>query len=70
MAALLLAELVEADHLGGALRRVFCRIVGLVIVAFSQLRGGVIGFRRGGIQWRDTFYSSAQLRAGARVQFP
>jgi len=44
--------------------------VGLVIVAFSQLRGGVIGFRRGGIQWRDTFYSSAQLRAGARVQFP
>ncbi len=37
-----------------------------LLMAYSQLRSGVLGTLRGGIQWRGTFYSNAELKAGRR----
>lgn len=44
--------------------------LGSILMAWIMVRAGYLGTRRGGIYWRDTFYSSAQLRAGARVKLP
>ena len=44
--------------------------LGIVLQALVGLRAAVLGAWRGGIVWRDTFYSSAELRAGRRVNLP
>ncbi|MCB9898168.1 MAG: glycosyltransferase [Planctomycetes bacterium] len=44
--------------------------VGSLLFAYVLLRAGILGHRRGGIAWRGTFHSSAELRKGARVTFP
>jgi hypothetical protein len=37
-----------------------------LLVAYSQVRAGVLGTVRGGISWRGTFYPTADLKAGRR----
>ncbi len=37
-----------------------------LIIAYSQVRAGVLGTLRGGIAWRGTFYPTAALKAGRR----
>jgi cellulose synthase/poly-beta-1,6-N-acetylglucosamine synthase-like glycosyltransferase len=41
--------------------------VGTLILAWIVVRAGWLGWRRGGIQWRGTFHSASELRAGRRV---
>jgi cellulose synthase/poly-beta-1,6-N-acetylglucosamine synthase-like glycosyltransferase len=41
--------------------------LGTLIQAWVLVRAGWLGTRRGGVSWRGTFYSSAELRAGRRV---
>ena len=41
--------------------------VGTLIQSWVLLRAGFLGWRRGGVRWRGTFYSSRELRAGRRV---
>jgi glycosyltransferase involved in cell wall biosynthesis len=42
--------------------------LGTLILAWTILRAGWLGRRRGGVAWRDTFHGSDQLRAGRRVE--
>ena len=44
--------------------------IGVVVISFTELRAGIIGWRTGGIQWRGTFYPAAMMREGIRVSFP
>ena len=44
--------------------------VGGLLCAAILLRSGLLGWRRGGVRWRGTFHSCAELRAGRRVSFP
>lgn len=41
--------------------------IGGAILAFILVRAGVLGAWRGGISWRGTFHSSAELRRGMRL---
>jgi hypothetical protein len=41
--------------------------LGGALIAYIMLRAGILGARRGGVNWRGTFYSSDVLRRGARV---
>lgn len=34
------------------------------------VRAGILGWRRGGVAWRGTLYSSGKLQSGKRVHFP
>ncbi len=43
--------------------------LGIFLQLFVGLRAAVLGAVRGGVVWRDTFYSSAVLRAGHRIEF-
>jgi hypothetical protein len=40
---------------------------GQALLGFAMVRSGVLATRRGGVRWRDTFYSTAEVRAGSRV---
>ncbi|HVS20021.1 MAG TPA: hypothetical protein VMT18_15560, partial [Planctomycetota bacterium] len=41
--------------------------LGTLIQAWVLVRAGWLGWRRGGVRWRGTFYTSSELRAGRRV---
>ena len=41
-----------------------------IIAAGIMLRSGWLGYRRGGIVWRGTFYPRAQLLSGRRLKIP
>jgi hypothetical protein len=41
-----------------------------LLVCWMQLRAAWLEHRRGGVVWRETFYSTAELRAGKRYQLP
>lgn len=43
--------------------------VGTLLMAYTLARAGWLGWRRGGVVWRDTFYPSEKLRQRARVRF-
>ena len=42
--------------------------IATLIVAAGFARSAVLGFLRGGVRWRDTFYTCDQLRRGRRVK--
>ena len=44
-------------------------VLGDSLMAFIVLRATILGVLRGGLQWRGTVYSSAQLKEGTRVRF-
>jgi cellulose synthase/poly-beta-1,6-N-acetylglucosamine synthase-like glycosyltransferase len=44
--------------------------VGVLLISAAGVRAALLGWRRGGVIWRGTFYRSADLRAGMRVRFP
>jgi hypothetical protein len=44
--------------------------LGIVLQFGIGVRAAVVGGLRGGVDWRDTFYPSAVLRAGQRVRLP
>lgn len=39
---------------------------GVVLLAFMGLRGGIVGWKRGGLQWRGTHYDAATLLEGRK----
>ena len=41
----------------------------LFVIAWALARSTLITWRQGGIQWRETFYSIADLRRGQRLKF-
>lgn len=41
---------------------------GSLLFVWTMLRGTVIGFRRGGLQWRDSFYSNESFREFGRAR--
>lgn len=41
--------------------------VGMVLLAAAMIRSGALAMLRGGARWRDTFYSTAEIRAGIRM---
>jgi glycosyltransferase involved in cell wall biosynthesis len=42
--------------------------VGYLFIVYALLRSTVIAVKNGGIRWRDTYYSSEDLRKGQRVK--
>lgn len=42
--------------------------IGSILFTFMMLRGGFLGWIRGGIYWRGTFYPAEQLRKGRKVR--
>jgi glycosyltransferase involved in cell wall biosynthesis len=42
----------------------------VAIMAYILVRGAWVGYRRGGIIWRDTFYSKEELKKGQRIRIP
>ena len=43
--------------------------VGLILISLMMIWAGYKCVRNGGIDWRGTHYSTAELRAGQRVKF-
>jgi hypothetical protein len=41
--------------------------LGTVLLAFVCVRSAMLAWLRGGVTWRGTFYSTATVRAGARL---
>jgi hypothetical protein len=58
-----------ATRLGGPRRGAIVGPAGPVLVWWMQVRAAWLEHRRGGVVWRDTFYSTEQLRAGKRYDF-
>jgi hypothetical protein len=67
--AALVAAALAARALGQPLGATLALPLGIVLQLGVGLRGALLGAIRGGIVWRDTFYSSATLRAGRRIEF-
>jgi hypothetical protein len=41
--------------------------IGYALLLYGLFRAALISYRRGGVQWRGTFYSTKELHAGARM---
>ncbi len=59
---------VMARRIGWPIHRFLLMPVGLVILGFALANGIWKSWRRGGIDWRGTTYTLAELRAGQRVK--
>lgn len=59
-----------ARRSGAALRGVVALPVGAALVWWMQVRAAWLEHRRGGVVWRDTFYSTEALRAAKRYRLP
>jgi glycosyltransferase involved in cell wall biosynthesis len=57
-----------ARRIGWPVHRFLLMPIGLVILGFAMLNGIWKSWRRGGIDWRGTTYTLAELRAGQRVK--
>jgi len=44
--------------------------LGGALLSLAAYRAAWVGWRQGGVVWRGTLYSAAELRAGMRVKFP
>lgn len=58
-----------AWYMGRSLRRLPLMPVASMVFAYAALRSGVVALRRGGVAWRGTVYSVAELRAGQRLTY-
>ena len=58
---------VVARHAGLRATAALLAPLGSLIQVWILVRAGWVGWRRGGVLWRGTFYPSAVLRAGRRV---
>ena len=71
-AALLAIDWLGALVLAGWLRRPWLAAlltpIGATLGMLIALRSGTLAMRRGGISWRETFYSLEELREGARFE--
>jgi len=67
LAVSLAVAAVSARWAGRPLLPALCFPVGSLLLSAIVLRAGLLGWRRGGVVWRDTFHASAELRRGARV---
>jgi GT2 family glycosyltransferase len=63
-------NLVAGDRAGAPRRGVWAGPISPLLVWWMQVRAAVLELRRGGVVWRDTFYSTEQLRAGKRYELP
>lgn len=73
IAILLLAatvELTATARAGAPVRGMLAGPVAPLLVWGMQVRAAWLEHRRGGVVWRDTFYSTEQLRAGKRYVLP
>jgi len=53
-----------ARQLGWSRKEAFLSPLVSIVFVYAGLRSMLLTLRRGGVQWRDTFYPLAQLRAG------
>jgi hypothetical protein len=63
VAAGALASVVGARWIGSPLRPLLLLPAGSVLLCAMFLRAGFMGWRRGGVLWRGTFYPAVELRA-------
>jgi len=65
-----LGAMLITQWLGGPMLPAFFYPVGIFIFGWMLLRGGYLGWKRGGIFWRGRFYSKEELVEGRRVSLP
>ena len=58
-----------ASRWGSPRRSLVALPLGPMLVWWMQVRAAWLEHRRGGVVWRDTFYSTEQLREGKRYDF-
>ena len=66
LAALTLVNVVAARHFGAPLRGALLWPIGVVVGMALAARTGILGWWRGGIEWRGTRYGRDEIEAGRR----
>jgi glycosyltransferase involved in cell wall biosynthesis len=66
LAAVTMVYLVLARHFRAPLRGAILWPIGVVVAAALAMRAGILGWWRGGIEWRGTRYDRSTITAGRR----